>query len=208
MNNETVTPAPVGDQQESKKTGGARALLDYVEMFVITVIAVILILSFLFRLCQVSGESMNNTLLNGEHLIVTNLFYTPKTGDIIVFHQTSDIYDQFNEPIVKRVIATGGQFVKIDYMQGKVYVSADEAFTEDEVLDEKNYICLSGGKWKEYGLPSEIFEVPEGYLFVLGDNRNKSADSRSPQVGLVDERRVLGKVLLRITPFSKFGKVD
>jgi signal peptidase I len=196
--------------KENTKKGAALILLDYVEMFVFTIVIVILMLSFFFRLCVVSGPSMNNTLLDGEKLIVSDLFYTPKTGDIIVFHQTSDLYDTFNEPIVKRVIATGGEFVKIDYKQNKVFVSADKEFTEDELLDESTYAHFEkpDGIWKEsLHTDEKVFEVPEGHLFVMGDNRNVSADSRGVQVGLVDERRVLGKVLFRITPFDKFGKV-
>ena len=197
--------------EENTKKSVAHLLFDYVEMFVITIAVVILLLSFFFRLCVVSGPSMNNTLLNGEKLIVSNLFYTPDTGDIIVFHQTSDLYDQFNEPIVKRVIATGGEFVQIDYKENKLYVSTDREFTEDDLLDERLYAHFEApdGVWKEsFFTNTQIFEVPEGHLFVMGDNRNVSADSRSAQVGFVDERRVLGKVLLRITPLDKFGKVE
>jgi signal peptidase I len=186
--------------------GALHAILDYVEMFVFTVAAVILVLSFFFRLCVVSGPSMNNTLLNGEKLIVSDLFYTPDTGDIIVFHQTSDTNDKFNEPIVKRVIATEGEFVKIDYAQGKVFVSSDNVFTEDEVLQE-DYIIKGKPNYLPHTQNVFVYEVPEGHLFVMGDNRPVSADSRYGAVDFVDERRVLGKVLFRVTPLNKFGKV-
>ena len=193
---------------EKTPPGGALcALLDYTEMFVFTVAAVILLLSFCFRLCVVSGPSMNNTMFNGERVIVSKLFYTPERGDIIVFHQTSEKNDQFNEPIVKRVIATEGEFVKIDYLQGKVYVSADETFTDDEVLPE-DYIVPGKPSYLHYAANIFVYEVPDGHLFVMGDNRPVSADSRYPDVGFVDERRVLGKVLLRVTPFNNFGKVE
>ena len=189
---------------QKKPTTVAGYLFEYVEMFVFAALAVILLMTFGLRLCVVSGSSMDVTLLNGERLVVSNLFYTPQKGDIIVFHQTSDTDDGFNEPIVKRVIAKGGEHVKIDYTQKKIYVSADNVFTEDELLIEP-YIM---GFTPNYSVDSvSFYDVPEGHLFVLGDNRFVSADSRYHEVGFVDERRVLGKVLLRLTPFSKFGIV-
>lgn len=200
-------------KNNEKSTAGqslSASLFEYAEMFVFAAVAVILLMTFALRMCVVSGPSMNNTLQNGERLLVSDLFYTPKQGDIIVFHQTSDTSDTFNEPIVKRVIATGGQHVKIDYAAAKVYVSDDEVFEETEVLDESGYAYFSGGIWRESAMnrSADVYHVPEGHLFVLGDNRNVSADSRYSEVSFVDERRVLGKVLCRVTPFSKLGKVN
>lgn len=194
-------------QPKKAESSLASSLFEYVEMFVFAALAVILLMTFALRICVVSGPSMNNTLQNGERLIVSDLFYTPKKGDIIVFHQTSEINDTFNEPIVKRVIATGGEHVHIDYDAKKVYVSSDETFTEDEVIDESAYAYFTNEKWTLRG--ASDFHVPEGHLFVMGDNRNNSADSRDALlVGFVDERRVLGKVLLRIMPLNAFGKVE
>ncbi len=207
MSKENTPKTAPGDQAKKAESKAPFVLYDYIELFVFTVVVVVLLLTLFLRLCVVSGRSMNTTLLHGERLLVSDFAYTPKQGDIIVFHQTSDTSDQFNEPIVKRVIATEGQFVKINYLTNKVYVSDDSEFTEDEMLTE-DYII----KGKPDYLPSDQdifeYEVPEGHLFVKGDNRPESADSQYPEVDFVDERRVLGKVLLRVSPLSKFGKVE
>lgn len=184
-----------------QKQNFAASLYDIVEMFVLAVVLVILLLTLFFRLCRVDGPSMNKTLQDGEPLIVSDLFYTPKSGDIVVFHQTNgerettSPLNRFNEPIVKRVIATGGQYVKLDYAAKKVYVSDDATFEESDVIDE-SYAYFSGDTWRQSSAVTE-YHVPEGYLFVMGDNRNNSADSRYPEVGFVDERRVLGRVLFK-----------
>ena len=188
-----------------KKQGLLHTIYDFAEMLVVAIVIVFLIFMTAIRPCRVDGSSMQKTLEHGEMLLISDLFYTPKQGDIVVFHQTSEVNLRFNEPIVKRVIAVGGQFVKIDTELGKVYVSDDDSFSEDEVLTE-DYIYLDRGYWEDYyGISGKVTEVPTGSVFVMGDNRNNSADSRYEIIGTVDVRRILGKVILRVTPFDKFG---
>ena len=152
-------------------------------------------------MCTVVGDSMLNTLHNDEKLIISNLFYSPREGDIIVFHQTGT----FNEPVVKRVIATSGKWIKIDYDNMITYVSDDEIFDESDIVDESSYAYFDSGRYDLSG-SYKVF-VPKGYIFVMGDNRNNSTDSRFPQIGLVDERTVLGRVIVRLFPLQSFGFV-
>lgn len=179
------------------------AIYDYAEIFAISIVAVLLLFTFGVRLCRVDGDSMNKTLLNNEMLIASNFFYTPKQGDIIVFHLSNENY---KEPLVKRVIATEGQTVEINLTTGVLKVNGEIC------PDEHAY--LSGGKYdlditynKNYVYTSNgntyfVATVPKGKIFVMGDNRNGSSDSRTSRIGFVDVNTVLGKAVLRISPFT------
>ena len=196
--------SPTDDASKETKPSAAHSVLEYVEMFVLAVIAVLVVFTFAFRLCQVQGSSMMSTLKDGERIITTNAFYTPEPGDVIVFHQTSDINPTLNEPIIKRVIATEGQTVKIDFNDKndmKIWVDGVEYADENAYFDTlRAHIYPQHSFNKVTG----IFEatVPEGHVFVLGDNRDNSNDSRSVAIGFVDERRILGKAIFRIKPFT------
>ncbi len=174
----------------------ARELLEWVEMFSFSLALVVFMLSFVCRFAVVSGESMEKTLYDGEVLLVSDLFYEPKQGDIIVFQSPTILH---NAAVVKRVIALEGQVVDIDFEKWVVTV-------DGVPLDEPyvNYLpeVMRGS---DYTFP---VTVEEGKIFVMGDNRNKSSDSRSVMIGQVDTRYVLGRLITRVLPLQKFGAVN
>ena len=196
-------PARPAPARASKKNPAA-AVYDYVETFCYALAAMMVLFLFVFRYVSVDGESMRETFQDGDKLIISNLFYTPETGDIVVInpenHRASD------EPIIKRVIAVGGQKVRIDYENWAVYV--------DGVKLDEPYIEPMRGAFGE--APMSIgsgldkyageFTVDEGRVFVMGDNRNNSKDSRFAEYGEIGVNRILGRVLFRLYP--KFGAVD
>lgn len=172
-------------------------IFDFIELFTITLVCVMILTTFIFRHSVVEGASMQNTLSDGDSLIITNLFYKPKRGDIIVFE---DYSTSLKKAVVKRVIGLPGEKVEVKVNKNKeyeVYIN-DELLPEEYAYNDPDYSAPSTGVWY----------IEEGEVFVMGDNRYNSTDSRNSGVGPIDIECILGKVVLRFYPFDKFGKVD
>lgn len=167
-------------------------LYDWVEVFAVAAAVVFLLFTFVFRVAQVVGPSMEDTLHEGDMLIISDLFYKPETGDVVVFQLDSEIYP---DPLVKRIIATEGQTVDIDFETWTVTVDGVE-------LDE-SYVKYMDGEWMRGSSYTYPLTVPDGMVFAMGDNRNDSLDSRDARIGFVDERYILGQVKMRIFPLDK-----
>ena len=180
------------DGAEEPKLPGAD-LFDWLQMVMGCILAAVLLFNCFARLTQVDGESMTNTLQDGEMMLVWSLGYHPKAGDIVVVNKkTATFLD--DRAIVKRVIAVGGQSVDIDYASGTVYVDGSP-------LDEP-YINEATALRGDETFPQE---VQPGHYFVMGDNRNGSTDSRDERLGPVDEGYVLGRAVLALWPLNKAG---
>ena len=164
-------------------------VFDWTKSIVAIMFIMLFILTYFFRIVNVDGDSMKNTLINDEKLIVTSFMYTPTDGDIVVISHGQHL----DEPIIKRVIATEGETLKIDFDKQKVYVNdklIDEPYVSSEIVRGDSVI-------------PEI--IPEGKVFVMGDNRAISNDIRYNQVGLIDVKDVIGKAQFRILPVDKIG---
>ncbi len=176
-------------------------IYEWIDCAIIAVMAILVMFTFLFKQVQVDGTSMYDTLDNEERVIVSDVFYKPQYGDIVVV--SSEVYG--NIPLIKRVIATEGQWVNIE--NGVVYVGNSietmvpkgNEFSSNPITESIVSVV--------YGYHKYPIQVPEGTVFLLGDNRSISLDSRTKTVGFVDTDQIIGKALYRVYPFDKIGSI-
>ena len=175
-------------QEQKKQTAKGRDLYEWVQSLVGSVLVVVAIFTFVIRMMGVDGHSMLNTLQHGDRLLVVNsmLYHDYQYGDIVILRKNG-VFD--DDPIVKRVIAVEGQTVDIDFAEGIVYVDGEAL--EEDYIREPTYTA----EGTEFPLT-----VPEGSIFVMGDNRNGSSDSRDYRLGTVDTRYVIGKAAFLVFP--------
>ncbi len=179
--------------EEEESISVTSFIFEWANAFMVALIVVVLLLTFVFRQVTVSGTSMTDTLNDKDRLIISSFMYTPQYGDIVVISHG----ENYSDPIIKRVIATEGQSLSINYDTGEVSV--------DGVILDETYIKGTTIKLRN---PTEIPDkIPAGYVFVMGDNREGSLDSRSTEIGLIPVENIIGKAQLRIYPLSQFGSV-
>lgn len=189
---------PQSPEEEQPRRKGSD-LFEWLQLLMGCVLVAVVLFNCFARLTRVDGNSMNNTLRDGEMMLIWSLGYQPQQGDIVVLNKTDQVTDQLlhSKAIVKRVIATGGQTVDIDYSTGTVYVDGEPL--DEPYIKEEMYLPANPMMYNTH------WEIPEGSVFVMGDNRNASTDSRHDMVGPIDEDYILGKVVFALWPLEKFG---
>ncbi|MCD8354123.1 MAG: signal peptidase I [Clostridiales bacterium] len=183
--------------------GWRRDVYDWLQTLALVLVFITIFFTFFGMVFGVSGSSMYPTLHDGDAMLIQRIGYTPQQGDVVVLKKDGFPYEDDSEAIVKRVIAVEGQTVEIDYDTNTVYV--------DGVALEEDYLNFANEGTEQYGddymverdgMVYSSFQVPEGCIFVMGDNRNGSTDSRYASLGMVDTRYVLGKAVCVFFPFS------
>ena len=193
------------DKMPAKKRAAAEAL-DWFDTVITSIVAIIVIFALVTRLSTVDGGSMKPTLYDQERLLITDFCYTPQHNDIVVVW-TDNLYNELTgemgEAIVKRVVGLPGDTIRVDVSEGAVYRNGEKLETEeiDGVIYEDGHPIFDYTK-ETYDM--EV-TVPDGYVFVMGDNRNNSVDSRDGRVGFVDMNYIIGKAYLRVAPLERFG---
>lgn len=185
--------APEQPEDKEEELTLKQEIFEWVKAIVVSFAVVFLIFGVLIRLVTVDGRSMEPTLHNNDRLVISNLFYTPKQGDIVVISEEAGI----GRAIIKRVIATGGQTLDIGE-DGTVLVNGlplDEPYIKEKIAADN------------HGQHDYPVTVPKDCVFVMGDNRNDSTDSRFEVLSFVDEKYIMGRVLLRLYPLNKIGTV-
>ncbi len=171
----------------------SQLLFDWLGTLLMAIVVILLVMTFFLRQITVKGHSMDDTLQTQDRLVVASFMYEPKNGDIVVVSHG----ESYNEPIIKRVIATEGQRLQINYENDEVIV--------DGVVLKEDYIK---GRTIKLQNPTAIPDViPKGYVFVMGDNREDSLDSRSTRIGLIPVENIIGKAFWRVQPFDTFGSL-
>ncbi len=178
------------EQKNEKSSKNGESIYDIASIVVSAVISVGIIFTFFFKISTVSGESMENTLYNADRLIISSIVKDVEYGDVVVTSQPNFM----NKVLIKRVIAVGGQTVWFDEETKQVVVDG-KALDEPYIKEEMKYTDSM----------EKLFTVPEGKVFVMGDNRNNSSDSRDNFIGMIDERYILGKVIYRFGDTALFN---
>lgn len=197
-----------GAPEEGKEQDSWRqSLFEWLELLAVVLVIIVTLFTFVVSIVGVDGSSMYPTLHDRDLMLVQRIAYTPRQGDVIVLRKDHTFGDQ---ALVKRVIATGGQTVYIDYDNNTITVDGEileEPYLNYEYDDMYGSDYMADKVDLDPQYVNQEFTVPEGCVFVCGDNRNHSSDSRVVQLGMVDERYVIGRVLLVFFPFSDFGWV-
>ncbi len=196
---EQITQKP----SRKEKFDIARELYEWAQSLVSAIVGIVLVFVFVASVFSVRQYSMLETLQERDMLLISNLFYTPQRGDIVMFSKygVDSSYDPQTgnySPFVKRVIGIPGD--EIRYENNQLYIN--DEIQNEEYLRDQNWV------WNVFMSTSPVsFTVPEGQYFLMGDNRNSSRDSRDETIGFVDRRCILGRVLLRLLPLRNIGTV-